>query len=593
VTNLTPESPDVEPSQAVQGGAAEEGESLVALEASNADARLAQDAVDQGLATSYERQVRDLALHADLGVSRQVETAAQRLAEQLVSQVLSEPYRRAVRNYATRADLGISSALQEAGARLAEQLAEHNLSDSYRRAMQDLAMKADLGVSSQVERAAKQLAEQLASERLADPYRRALRGLEMSGGPGGSSSLSQALRGLALEPSPADSTTKIVSWLLQQGIPADEIVETARTELSDDSDEQAGFEGLGAPTSDGEAPPAVPARGQFSPEFIAPGAFFAHHEVLVNSFDDLMGELLALSRKFPDNELVWRGQQNADWGLHSSLYRRICATWGVQLPGKRSPGEIETQQLPDEDALARAERALFSGVAPDWRMASQSGLELLARLQHHGGPTRLLDVTRNPLIATWFAVEAGDEERSDARLFAIPAAPTDPAAHVLAVFSELRDAVRPAPSWLDWGRSERLGFSWGSGTLRRIWVPPAYDPRIPAQNAAFLVEGVPSLTRDSIRQFRKPDGGQWRAVDIVAATSVLARPRHPHRAIRRTKLHLSSIFSFRISATAKEQIRRTLERTFGYKASLLYPDAEGLSRHLHADTSWLQAGNRA
>lgn len=575
-------------SAGARGGSTEESEaSSPSADSASASGPSLDLTASGGLVDSYQRQVQDLVRHADMGISSQVEQAAQRLAEEIVARDLTASYRRAVQNLAVGAQLGVPSALQEAGARLADQLAERNLSDSYRRAMQDLAMKADLGVSGQVQQAARQLAEQLASERLADPYQRALRSLDVER-TGWGSPLHKALSGI--QPSTVDSTTKIVSWLLQQGIPAAEILDTAtRPGLAEGPVDELTHHESTVAVGDSKAPPAVPASGKFSPELTTPGAFFAQHEVVVNSFDDLMGELLALSRKFHDNELVWRGQQNADWGLHSSLYRRICSVWGVELPGEHSPLEIGTQHLPDEDALTKAERSLFSGAATDWRMASQSGLELLARLQHHGGPTRLLDVTRNPLIATWFAVEAGDQDANDARLFAIAAAPTDPEARVLAVFSELQDAVRPVPSWLEWGRPERLGFSWGSGTLRRIWVPPAYDPRIPAQNAAFLVEGVPSPSRESLRQFRLPDGRHWGAIDIAAATSVLARPRHPHRKIRSAKVRLSSIFSFRITASAKELIRHTLERTFGYRSSLLYPDVEGLSRYLHSDTSWLQA----
>src|SRR5207247_327818 len=55
-----------------------------------------------------------------------------------------------------------------------------------------------------------------------------------------------------------------------------------------------------------------------------------------------------------------------------------------------------------------------------------SVLSQLAVLQHYGTPTRIIDVTFNPLIGLWFAVEQqwGDDgaprnENVDGRLFAI------------------------------------------------------------------------------------------------------------------------------------------------------------------------------
>ena len=43
-------------------------------------------------------------------------------------------------------------------------------------------------------------------------------------------------------------------------------------------------------------------------------------------------------------------------------------------------------------------------------------LDILSKMQHYGLPTRLLDITANPLIATFFAGEDNSEEIFDAEL---------------------------------------------------------------------------------------------------------------------------------------------------------------------------------
>ncbi|MFR0656742.1 FRG domain-containing protein, partial [Pantoea sp. SIMBA_079] len=72
-----------------------------------------------------------------------------------------------------------------------------------------------------------------------------------------------------------------------------------------------------------------------------------------------------------------------------------------------------------EDDMVLAEANTLKLARREWRFDHLAALELMAHLQHLGGPTRLLDVSVNPLIATWFAVERNEaDDRFDGRLFA-------------------------------------------------------------------------------------------------------------------------------------------------------------------------------
>ena len=114
-----------------------------------------------------------------------------------------------------------------------------------------------------------------------------------------------------------------------------------------------------------------------------------------------------------DVQYAWRGVVNANWPLHSTLYRRMIWTYA---------------SLTEEMHLQRIEKEILAD-AHRWGLhySGQSHLPILyelAMLQHFGVPTRLIDITFNPLIALYFAVEdqKGDFGRSsyeevDGRIF--------------------------------------------------------------------------------------------------------------------------------------------------------------------------------
>lgn len=98
----------------------------------------------------------------------------------------------------------------------------------------------------------------------------------------------------------------------------------------------------------------------------------------------------------------YRGQRNASWRNIPGLYRPYL------------------EKL--EDNEKRAVRDLIS-VHPNEFAADTTMFDRLVRMQHFGLPTRLLDVSLNPLVALYFATDPGQkEEASDGVVtaFAIP-----------------------------------------------------------------------------------------------------------------------------------------------------------------------------
>ena len=106
--------------------------------------------------------------------------------------------------------------------------------------------------------------------------------------------------------------------------------------------------------------------------------------------------------------LVFRGQSDASWSLRSSATRRLNAN-GVENDG---PDFLDEYLDYHRFLLHRARRVTPYGD----KGQSSTPLQLVAKLQHFGAATGLLDFTHNPLIALWFAC---DEPGHDGKVFCL------------------------------------------------------------------------------------------------------------------------------------------------------------------------------
>lgn len=258
--------------------------------------------------------------------------------------------------------------------------------------------------------------------------------------------------------------------------------------------------------------------------------------------------------------LVWRGVTDATWGLYSSLYRRL----------KKTKAKVE-----ERDMLA-AEFRILTKARRQWRFDQMSSLEILAHIQHYGGPTRLLDVTENPLIASWFAVEEARDEDGDLA--------TDVDSRVFCFYVGenigLDDWGGRKLRWQDWlTTKDRKDNDWGTGSVRRVWRPPAYNERISAQNGAFLLDGVP-FAYPGFNQFTKApgdSGSRWRIKEIRDVSSIPIKLNDSARAKQTERS--TPAFTFRIDKRARKEIRERLEQNYGYSAGSLYSDLYGLAQY--------------
>ncbi|MBI5160056.1 MAG: FRG domain-containing protein [Micrococcales bacterium] len=290
--------------------------------------------------------------------------------------------------------------------------------------------------------------------------------------------------------------------------------------------------------------------------------FYRPWERTIAGWPHFQESVYELAVRYPNQRLLWRGARDAGWGVESSLYRQLTTHRG---------------RAPREEDMVEAERRILALARETWRFDGMGALETFAHLQHLGGPTRLLDVTENPLIAAWFATEresGGDE--TDSRLFAFVTPGRD-------IRLNSRWGGRD-PHWhavSNASEDQRRLHRWGTGTGRRYWRPPAYDARISSQSAGFLLDGVPIRAAENGFGRKGPDTEEtWSSDDMRKFGSIPLKLT----TIRRGELRATAapVFTFRIAADARANILDQLERRYGYNAAAMYSDLYGLARYLTA-----------
>ena len=171
-------------------------------------------------------------------------------------------------------------------------------------------------------------------------------------------------------------------------------------------------------------------------------------EILITDFAHLQAEILDDT---PGRNYIFRGVSKAKYTLVPSVGRV-----------KSSRGNTSTLQL-EKRLLQLFKESAVSHL--DFKPSHD--LEWLAVAQHHGLPTRLLDWSYNPLIATFFAVEKNDQD--------------DAAVYLFWGASTIQDAAKVSPF-----------------TVKTIakFRPPYLSSRIQNQAGLFTVHPEPSAAFD-------------------------------------------------------------------------------------------------
>ena len=111
-------------------------------------------------------------------------------------------------------------------------------------------------------------------------------------------------------------------------------------------------------------------------------------EVRINSVSEFIEKIVQLDKE-EGTEIFYRGHADRDWELLPSIFR--------------TPNGVEKEHLFFRDMVAHEPQSFSE---------CKSTLDYLVQMQHYGLPTRLLDMTTNPLVALYFACQSVADVRA-------------------------------------------------------------------------------------------------------------------------------------------------------------------------------------
>lgn len=293
--------------------------------------------------------------------------------------------------------------------------------------------------------------------------------------------------------------------------------------------------------------------------------------VRVRYVSELMDAIGRLGVWEKGRRFVWRGLADARYAVSSSIWRELQGHDAQQ-------SEVATRM--SEHAILMAARAW--GLGTD-RFTDIEDVYLLAQLQHHGTPTRLIDVTRNPNTAAWFACQPA-ARRTDLGaeppgvLLAIDVTELSSLSYWKGSSDGLQLTDSYSESWDSAGNP--LGWRWSR--LRAVSAERGYTPvlieaaapdqRLIAQEGLFLASAVPPMpTLKAFPSFNLP----VRSSDIDLRDRLIGR-RERGRPFR------VPFVAIVIQGDKKDAVLERLDLSYGKTRSSLFPDFGGFADALGA-----------
>ena len=211
---------------------------------------------------------------------------------------------------------------------------------------------------------------------------------------------------------------------------------------------------------------------------------------LVNAVDQTLKwvttakDLLDILRSdFGGGHWIFRGHSRSGQSLSPSLERYANA---IAKPG----GAIAAETHIVREFKRRAHHYIQNPPG------DSEDLEWLALMQHHGAPTRLLDWTRSPYVAAFFAAEPA-ERGADFAIWVIDRDALIEAAFAIIQNDLPTDSSRNISTFVDYYRQIFEEQTWGHGHFFVAPIEPfRMNERLTIQQGLFLCPNTPLIYRE-------------------------------------------------------------------------------------------------
>mgnify|MGYP000914918352 CR=1 FL=1 len=285
------------------------------------------------------------------------------------------------------------------------------------------------------------------------------------------------------------------------------------------------------------------------------------------SADEVMMAIAKIGAHGGNHRFCWRGLSDSNYNFTSSLHRRLDDEVGK--------GELDA--ITEEVLRDREDKILEK--ARDWGLGVAGGhlvddLQLLADLQHYGVPTRLIDVTSNPMTALWFATAQPSTRSRGARgaLIALNMnwyrdAGSGGGSGEATVFKTVGRPPMTAGDVEDGLAARRnAALSLDTPFVVSASIP---NPRLRAQEGYFVASSYPDNPKPPLQDLKV----EYRGGDADELRDLLLEPKK--RGLPRS-LPFVAIF---IPSAVKGRLRKYLKLNYSRTAKRLFPDYEGFCRY--------------
>lgn len=261
----------------------------------------------------------------------------------------------------------------------------------------------------------------------------------------------------------------------------------------------------------------------------------------------------------PGSQVVWRGMASDKFRVESSLIRAL-----------------KSEQLPFDEYSVRAAEQDSLQNARNWGIGVSghghaTALHVLAMLQHHGVPTRLIDVTYNPLTALWFACSNAEHQTDPGVLVGFMVSGT---AVMKTVHAEAEQTWDSADDPYGYAYTQSLEETVDKN-LPILVEPAVRDARMVAQEGLFITSGVPQAEADGMSPVAgivQPKSMEFReGMEKFFIDEQYATPQ--------TTANTFGMLGIVISPQIKEDILPVLNGNFNRSHRTMYPDLAGFAAY--------------